>query len=122
VSAESEKLLAEIEERRGYVHDYHRVLAERDPNFLRAYEAFLAAAYTDERKLTRREKELIFIGVLTALGAEPEHIRAHIDVGKKLGIEDAEILEVLELCLPPCGVPRFMRAFAVWKETLAADG
>jgi 4-carboxymuconolactone decarboxylase len=118
MSSEAEELLAEIEQRRGYVHEYHRVLADQDPAFLRAYEAFLAAAYTDQRKLSRREKELVFIGVLTALGAEHSHIRAHIDAATKVGVENAEILEVLELCLPPCGVPRFMNAFTVFSDAL----
>lgn len=119
MATEAEELLADIEARRGYVHDYHRVLAERDPAFLRAYEGFLSAAYTDQRTLSRREKELVFIGVLTALGGEHPHIRAHIDAAKKVGVTETEILEVLELCLPPCGVPLFMNAFNVFRETLA---
>jgi 4-carboxymuconolactone decarboxylase len=115
--SDAQQLLAEIEARRGYIHDYHRVLANEDPEFLRSYEEFLSAAYTDQRTLSRREKELVFIGVLTALGAEQSHISAHVRVARELGVTEREILETLELCLPPCGVPRFMSAFRAWQQT-----
>jgi 4-carboxymuconolactone decarboxylase len=118
MNREAEELLANIEQTRGYVLDHHRLLAEYDPAFLRAYEGLLSAAYTDRRNLSPREKELVFIGVLTALGASANHIRAHVKVAKKLGVGDDEILEVLELCLPPCGVVRFMNGFDVWKESV----
>jgi 4-carboxymuconolactone decarboxylase len=114
---EGARLLAEIEAKRGYVHDYHRILAAADPDFLRAYEGFLSAAYTDERSLGRLQKELVFIGVLTGLGADKGHIAAHMRVATELGMSPREVLEALELCLPPSGVPKFMNAFEAWKET-----
>jgi 4-carboxymuconolactone decarboxylase len=117
MNEEGARLLAEIEAKRGYVHDYHRVLAEADPAFLRAYEGFLSAAYTDERTLGRLEKELVFLGVLTGLGANKQHIAAHMRVARELGMSTQGILEVLELCLPPAGVPKFMNAFEAWTET-----
>ena len=117
MNEEAAELLAEIEAKRGYVHEYHRVLAEVDPAFLRAYEGLLSAAYTDERKLIRRDKELVFVGVLTGLGADTKHIAAHLRVANELGMSAQELLEALELCLPPAGVPRFMNAFEAWTET-----
>jgi 4-carboxymuconolactone decarboxylase len=117
MNEEAARLLAEIEAKRGYVHDYHRVLAEADPAFLRVYEDFLSAAYTDERKLNRLEKELVFVGVLTGLGADKKHIAAHMRVAHELGMSAQAVLEVLELCLPPAGVPKFMNAFQAWTET-----
>jgi 4-carboxymuconolactone decarboxylase len=121
---EGARLLAEIEAKRGYVHEYHRILADADPHFLRAYEGFLAAAYTDERSLGRLQKELVFIGVLTGLGADKDHIAAHMRVASELGMSPRELLEALELCLPPSGVPKFMNAFNAWKDTFpdGADG
>jgi 4-carboxymuconolactone decarboxylase len=117
MNEEGARLLAEIEAKRGYVHDYHRVLADADPSFLRAYEAFLSAAYTDQRTLGRLEKELVFVGVLTGLGADKNHIAAHMRIASDLGMSPRGVLEALELCLPPAGVPKFMNAFEAWKQT-----
>jgi 4-carboxymuconolactone decarboxylase len=117
MNEEGARLLAEIEAKRGYVHEYHRVLADADPAFLRAYEGFLSAAYTDERSLDRLQKELVFLGVLTGLGAAKNHIAAHMRVASELGMGAREVLEALELCLPPAGVPKFMNAFDAWTET-----
>jgi 4-carboxymuconolactone decarboxylase len=117
MNEEGARLLAEIETKRGYVHDYHRILAASDPEFLRAYEGFLSAAYTDERTLGRLEKELVFIGVLTGLRADKTHIAAHMRVASQLGLTARGVLEALELCLPPSGVPKFMNAFEAWKDT-----
>jgi 4-carboxymuconolactone decarboxylase len=117
MNEEGTRLLAEIEAKRGYVHEYHRVLAEADPSFLRAYEGFLSAAYTDQRTLGRLQKELVFLGVLTGLGADKKHIAAHMRIAREHGLDAQGVLEVLELCLPPAGVPRFMNAFDAWTET-----
>lgn len=113
---ETAQVLAEIERKRGYILDFHKVLAAADPVFLRAYEGLISAAYTDERLLSRREKELLYIGVLMALGGERSHIRAHMEVARRLGVTREEILETLESCLPACGVPKFMNAFDAWRE------
>jgi 4-carboxymuconolactone decarboxylase len=114
-SAEGEALLAEIEAKRGYVHEMHRVLARHDPEFLRSYEDFLEAAYLRERTLDRRTKELVYIAALAALGAPQAHQLAHMRAALAAGATTAELLEVLEQVLPPAGVPRFMDAIEAWR-------
>lgn len=120
MSDETAQVLAEIEAKRGYVLEFHRILAEADPAFLRAYDGLIAASYSGERSMSRREKELVYVAALTALGAERSHIAAHMEAGKRAGLTRQEMLEVVEMCLPPAGVPRFMNAIEAWREVYPA--
>jgi 4-carboxymuconolactone decarboxylase len=120
VDSEGEVLLAEIEARRGYVHEMHRVLAAADPDFLRSYEDFLEAAYLRRRSLDRRTKELVYVAALAALGAPHAHQLAHMRAALTAGATAPELLEVLEQVLPPAGVPRFMEAVDAWREACNA--
>jgi N-carbamoylputrescine amidase len=114
-----EEVLAEIERKRGYVLDMHKILAHADPQFLESYEAFLEAAYLRQRSLTRREKEFVYVAALTALASPHNHIVAHLKAGLNAGATPGELLEVLQQVLPPAGVPRFMHALDAWKEVCA---
>jgi 4-carboxymuconolactone decarboxylase len=113
-ASEAEVLLREIAEKRGYTLDMHRILAEADPGFLRSYEDLLDAAYIKSRSLDRRTKELIYIGVLTAVSAPRQQVVAHMEAAIAAGADAKEILEVLEQVLPPAGVPRFIEGLEAW--------
>ena len=115
---EGEKLLEEIKVKRGLVLDFHRLLAEEDPRFLRRYEDMVSAAYADLRTLDKKTKELIFIAALMSLEAEPAHIAAHMRLAIEHGANKKEILEVLECVYPPCGMLRFMNALKAFKQAV----
>ncbi len=117
----AEALLEQIGSRRGYVLEMHRILAEADPDFLRAYDAFLDQAYLRSGTLDRRTKELVYVAVLVALAAPREHVVAHMKAGLSAGVAPREMLEILEQILPPAGVPRFIEGIAAWREC-CADG
>jgi 4-carboxymuconolactone decarboxylase len=114
---EEKKYLQEMARTRGYVLDYHKVLVAEDLPFIRALNDLLAVSYTDQRRLDRKTKELIFIAALTALGASKDHIKAHIEVAKRQGATKEEILELLEMLALPCGVPKFMLSYEAWTES-----
>jgi len=113
---EQKAYLQEMARTRGYVLDYHAVLVAEDLPFMRALNDFLAVSYTDQRRLDRKIKELVFIAVLTALGAAKEHIKAHIEVAKREGATKEEVLELLEMLVMPCGAPKFMIGYEAWTE------
>jgi 4-carboxymuconolactone decarboxylase len=118
LSMDDEKAyLEEMMKSRGYVLDYHKVLVAEDLPFLRSLNGLLATAYTDQRRLDRKTKELVFIGVLTAMGAAREHIKAHIEVAKRHGATKEEVLELLEMLVLPCGVPKFMLGYEAWADS-----
>lgn len=101
---------------RGYVLDFHKTLAAEDLPFLRAYNRLIEAAYVENDVLDAKTKELLYTVVLTALGAQPSHIKAHVELAARAGATKEEVLGALKVLLPPAGVPRFMLGFQVWQE------
>ena len=114
-TSEKKAFLRQLKERRGYLLDYHKVLAAEDLSFLKALGDVLNVAYSSERTLSKKVKELIFIAVLTTTGG-PKEIKLHMELAKKLGVTKEEVLEVLEILVLPCGLPRFFIGYEVWTE------
>ncbi len=107
---------------RGYVLDYHKVMAAEDFDVLQATNGLVNAAYLDERTLDRRTKELIFIVSLTVMRASKAHIQSHIRVALDLGLSPREILEAIEISLPEAGIVAFQTGFDAWCDVTGAKG
>src|SRR5829696_9840132 len=97
---EKQAYVDEMVRKRGYVLDYHKVMAAHDFEVLQAANGLVSAAYLDERRLDRKTKELIFITTLTVMRASKGHIQSHIRVALDLGLTKEEILEAIEIALP----------------------
>ena len=113
-----ETLLKEIMTKRGYVLDFHKILIEEDPEFLKSYEELISNAYTNERTLDKKVKEFILISALTAVRASKHQIGTHIKLALEYGASKQEILELIECLLPPCGVPSFMNVLDAYRDIL----
>jgi 4-carboxymuconolactone decarboxylase len=107
---------------RGYVLNYHKVMAKHDFAVLQATNDLVGRAYLDDRLLDRRTKELIFVATLTAMRASKGHIQSHIRVALDLGVTPQEILEAIEIALPQAGIVAFQEGFEAWREIIGADG
>ncbi|WP_024356267.1 carboxymuconolactone decarboxylase family protein [Leucobacter chironomi] len=112
----------DIAEKRGYVLDYHKVMAKNDFPVLQAANHVVSAAYLDERLLDRKTKELIFIVSLTVMRASKGHIQSHIRVALDLGLSAQEILEAIEIALPEAGIVAFQAGVEAWREVVGAEG
>jgi 4-carboxymuconolactone decarboxylase len=121
-AGEPQRYLDAMVARRGYVLDYHKVMAAHDFPVLRAADGLVSAAYLAQRRLSRATKELLFILSLTVLRADAAHIASHIRVALGLGVTPEEILEALEIALPEAGVVAFQHGFDVWREVVGAEG
>jgi 4-carboxymuconolactone decarboxylase len=108
--------------RRGYVLDYHRVMAAQDFPVLKAADGLVRAAYLEERTLDRRTKELLFVLSLTVLRADRHHIAGHIRTALNVGATAQEVLEAIEIAVPEAGVVAFQHGFDVWREVVGAEG
>ncbi|EPR76227.1 4-carboxymuconolactone decarboxylase [Leifsonia rubra CMS 76R] len=107
---------------RGYVLDYHKIMAKHDFPVLMAANDLVGAAYLKQRTLPRRTKELIFIVSLTVMRASKAHIQSHIRVALDLGVTPQEILEAIEISMPEAGVVAFQVGFEAWAEVVGAEG
>lgn len=112
----------DIASKRGYVLDYHKVLAKHDFALLQAANGVVSAAYLDQRTLDRKTKELIFIVSLTVMRASKGHIQSHIRVALDLGLTSREILEAIEISLPEAGIVAFQAGVEAWREVVGAEG
>lgn len=112
----------DIASKRGYVLDYHKVLAKHDFPLLQAANGVVSAAYLNQRTLDRKTKELIFIVSLTVMRASKGHIQSHIRVGLDLGLSPQEILEAIEIALPEAGIVAFQAGVEAWREVVGAEG
>jgi len=112
----------EMARSRGYVLDYHKIMARHDYEVLQATNGLVNAAYLDQRTLDRKTKELIFIVSLTVMRASKGHIQSHIRVALDLGLSAQEILEAIEIALPEAGIVAFQTGFDAWREVVGAEG
>lgn len=119
---EKQAYVDEMARERGYVLDYHKVMARQDFDVLQATNGLVEAAYLKQRTLDRRTKELIFIVSLTVMRASKGHIKSHIQVALDLGVSKEEILEAIEISLPEAGVVAFQTGFDAWREVTGAEG
>jgi 4-carboxymuconolactone decarboxylase len=117
----AQRYLDEMVAKRGYVLDYHKVMAANDFPVLQAADNLVDAAYLSQRRLDRRTKELLFVLSLTVLRADKAHIQSHIRVALGLGVEPQEILEAIEIALPEAGVVAFQHGFDAWREVVDAE-
>lgn len=118
----AQEYVNEMARKRGYVLDYHKILAKADFPVLEAANHVVSAAYLDQRTLDPKTKELLFILSLTVMRATKGHIQSHIHVALKLGCTPQEILEAIEISLPEAGVVVFQAGFEAWAEVVGAEG
>lgn len=106
---------------RGYVLDYHKVMAAADLPVLEAANDLVNAAYLQQRRLDRRTKELLFILSLTVMRAPMAQLRSHIQVALDLGLAPQEILEAIEIALPEAGVVAFQWGLEAWQDVVGIE-
>lgn len=107
--------------KRGYVLNYHKVMAAADFPVLQAANHVVNAAYLDQRSLDRKTKELLFILSLTVMRAPMPQLRSHIQVALDLGLSPQEILEAIEIALPEAGIVAFQWGVEAWQEIVGVE-
>lgn len=121
MTAVAQSYIDDMATKRGYVLDYHKVMAAADFPVLQAANHVVSAAYLDQRSLDRRTKELLFIISLTVMRAPLPQLRSHIQVALDLGLTPREILEAIEIALPEAGVVAFQWGVEAWQDVVGID-
>ena len=118
---EKKEYLEEMGRKRGYILEMHRIMAAEDFEWVKKYDTFLQATYTDQRLLDRKTKELLQIVVEAALRADVEQIQAHVEVALKEGATPREILEALQAVVMPMGMLAFRRGLQAWAAAVKPE-
>ena len=63
-----------------------------------------------------RERELVIVAVLTALGGLEPQVRAHLRAARAIGVADRELEEVIIQTAPYAGFPRAINALKILRE------
>lgn len=122
MTQEAQNYIDEMARKRGYVLNYHKIMASADFPVLQATNNLVSAAYLNQRLLTGQVKELLFILSLTVLKASKAQIKSHIQVALDLGVTPQEILEALEISIPEAGVVAFQHGLEAWQEVVKIEG
>lgn len=118
---EAQRYVDDMVAKRGYVLDYHKVMAAADFPVLKAANSMVAAAYLDQRKLDAKTKELLFILSLTVMRAPLPQLKSHIRVGLDYGLTPGEILEAIEIALPEAGIVAFQYGVEAWQDVCGVE-
>ncbi len=118
---EKQAYIDEMAKKRGYVLDYHKVMAAQDFEVLQAANGIVDAAYLKQRTLDRKTKELIFVVSLTVMRASKGHIKSHINAALEAGATEEEVLEAIEISIPEAGIVAFQTGFEAWREVVGAE-
>jgi alkylhydroperoxidase/carboxymuconolactone decarboxylase family protein YurZ len=97
VATDGKALLESMRRRRGYVLPMHEVLAERDPDFLAAYDAYFSSVMREDSPLPRKVREFVLMGLTLALGSPEPVVAGHARRAREHGATEEEILAVVEL-------------------------
>ncbi|MER6948907.1 carboxymuconolactone decarboxylase family protein [Nonomuraea sp. NPDC000554] len=73
-------------------------------------------------ELPPRERQLVTLGVLTALGGCEIELEVHVNAALNVGLAPAEISEALLHSAVYCGVPRAINATLVAKKVFSERG
>lgn len=111
---ETEAILRNAQQDRGYALEMHRIMAEADLEWVKKYNQFIEATYTGQRLLDRKTKELLQVAVEAALRADVDQIQAHIRVALREGATPQEVLEALQAVIMPMGGLAFRRGVQAW--------
>jgi len=94
-------------------------LAEVSPELGRQVIAWAFGDIYSRPGLPPRDRQLVTLGALTALGGCEPQLEVHINAALNVGLTSAEIVEALLHATVYCGMPRALNATFVAKKVFA---
>ncbi len=119
--ARTDRLLGRIRRKRGYLLPFHHLLAEHAPDTLDTYDRFYSQVWFTKNVLDARVKELIAVGIHTAI-LEREGLEIHMKRAAKAGATEAEIVEAMTLAGIPAGMYAVLVGSQVWDRITREKG
>jgi 4-carboxymuconolactone decarboxylase len=115
---ERQDYLDKMHAQRGFVADFHKFMVLADFAYLSKANELAEVAYTSQRLLDRKTKELVFIAISTMHGTDRDHLKLHVQAALKAGATGQEILEVLEMLGLAAGQMALRFGLDVWAEVI----
>jgi 4-carboxymuconolactone decarboxylase len=100
----------------------HRVvdaLADIAPGFAHHVVAYGFGDVYNRPGLTPAQRQLVTLGMLTALGGCEPQLAVHVDASLNVGLTPAEIVEAITHAAVYCGFPKALNAIFVAKQVFA---
>lgn len=97
-------------------------LADINPELGHQFVAWAFGEIYDRPALAPRDRQLLNLAMLTALGGCEPQLEVHIGVSLNVGLTPEEIVEALLHSTVYCGMPRALNATFVAKKVFAERG
>jgi len=120
---EQKEFLDALRRERGAVPWYFEILATEDLEFAKRVRDLLTYVSDTERPkgLSIAMKHIVWACVECAVEEmNTGHAKFHMEEALKLGATPLEILEALEVLVPPVGFTKFQYGLKLWKEVMDA--
>jgi AhpD family alkylhydroperoxidase len=104
-----EELLRTMREQRGYMLGPWEFMAEKDPDFIEAYNDLYSKGLSDGKALPIKTRELIAIAILAFRG-RTDGVYEHMKRALRHGATKQELIEAIETMLVAGGAPTFSTA------------
>ena len=114
-------LLERAHQTRGFHLGVHEIMNSADPEYMEHYQQWLEFANIKKRRLDRKTKQIVHVAVDIARNAHPDHIRAHMIVGIKVGVTEEEFFEVATLGFILGGTSSLLLGMEAWRRTFRPD-
>lgn len=103
-------MVREVRSKRGYLLNYHEMLAASDPALLAAYDTFYERLTLKPRVLSAADRELVWVPLL--ISAKATQGGTHIDRARAAGVSEAAISAAMALAGAALAyeVPKFVAA------------
>ena len=102
-----------------------RRVEELAPNLARQIVEFGYGECHAERPadvLDDRQRQLVTIGALAAMGGCDEQLAVHVNVAREIGLSPDQVVEAVQHALPYIGFPRTLNAIEVVRRVLERRG
>ena len=115
MKAKPSKIAKHLAKTRGYSYPEWEYLAEKDPEFLEAYNRLSGLSLLHEgvstkgKELPAKYRELVAIAAMIGQ-ARMWGVKPHMERALRLGCSERQLLEALETALTPVGSPPFRQA------------
>ncbi|MEU8481928.1 carboxymuconolactone decarboxylase family protein [Streptomyces sp. NPDC048641] len=97
-------------------------LADISPELGHQVVAWAFGEMYDRPQLAPRDRQLVTLGILTALGGCEPQLDVHVNASLNVGLKPDEIVEALLHAAVYCGMPRSLNATFVAKKVFAERG